>query len=43
LYGGTLLTLVVAPPGSVTPEMTLALARYMISGVFGAGVNAERG
>jgi DNA-binding transcriptional regulator YbjK len=43
LYGGTLLTLVVAPPGSVTPEMTLALARYMVSGVFGAGVNAERG
>jgi DNA-binding transcriptional regulator YbjK len=33
LYNGTLLTLVVAPPGSVTPEATLALARCLVAGV----------
>jgi hypothetical protein len=35
LYNGTLLTLVVAPPGSVTPEVTLALARCLVAGVLG--------
>jgi DNA-binding transcriptional regulator YbjK len=33
LYNGTLLTLVVAPPGSVTREATLALARSLVAGV----------
>lgn len=33
LYNGTLLTLVVAPPGFVTPEAALALARYLVAGV----------
>lgn len=33
LYYGTLLTLVAAPPGSVTPEATLALARCLVTGV----------
>jgi hypothetical protein len=33
LYNGTLLTLVVAPPGSVTPEVTRGLARCLVTGV----------
>ena len=33
LYNGTLLTLVIAPPGTVTPEATLALARSLVTGV----------
>jgi DNA-binding transcriptional regulator YbjK len=33
LYNGTLMTLVVAPPGTVTPEATLALASCLVSGV----------
>jgi DNA-binding transcriptional regulator YbjK len=33
LYNGTLLTLIVAPPGTVTPEATLALARCLVTGV----------
>ena len=33
LYNGTLMTLVVAPPGTVTPEATLGLARCLVSGV----------
>ena len=33
LYNGTLLTLVVAPPETVTPEATLALARCLVAGV----------
>lgn len=33
LYNGTLLTLVVAPPETVTPEATLALARSLVTGV----------
>jgi DNA-binding transcriptional regulator YbjK len=33
LYNGTLLTLIVAPPGTVTPEVTLALARCLVTGV----------
>jgi DNA-binding transcriptional regulator YbjK len=37
LYSGTLLTLVVAPPGSVTPEMTFALAQCLVAGVLGQG------
>ena len=40
LYNGTLLTLLVAPPGTVTPEATLALARCLVSGVLPAGVPA---
>jgi DNA-binding transcriptional regulator YbjK len=36
LYNGTLLTLVVAPPDSVTPEATLALARSLVAGVLRA-------
>jgi DNA-binding transcriptional regulator YbjK len=33
LYNGTLLTLVVAPPETVTPEAALALARCLVTGV----------
>jgi DNA-binding transcriptional regulator YbjK len=33
LYNGTLMTLVVAPPGTVTPEATLALASCLVGGV----------
>jgi len=33
LYNGTLLTLIVAPPGSVTPDVTVALARCLVTGV----------
>ena len=33
LYNGTLMTLVVAPPGTVTPEATLALAGSLVRGV----------
>jgi hypothetical protein len=33
LYNGTLMTLVVAPPGTVTAEATLGLARCLVSGV----------
>ena len=36
LYNGTLLTLVVAPPETVTPEVTLALARCLVAGVLHA-------
>ena len=36
LYNGTLLTLVVAPPETVTPETTLALARCLVAGVLSA-------
>lgn len=36
LYNGTLLTLVIAPPGTVTPEAALALARSLVTGVFGS-------
>lgn len=32
LYNGTLLTLVAAPPGTVTPEVTLGLARALVAG-----------
>lgn len=32
LYNGTLLTLVIAPPGSVTPATALALARCFVTG-----------
>jgi DNA-binding transcriptional regulator YbjK len=34
LYNGTLLTLAVAPDGTVTAEATLALARCLVAGVF---------
>jgi AcrR family transcriptional regulator len=37
LYNGTLLTLVIAPPETVTPEATLALARCLVTGVLRAG------
>jgi DNA-binding transcriptional regulator YbjK len=33
LYNGTLLTLIVAPPETVTPEVTLTLARCLVTGV----------
>lgn len=33
LYNGTLLTLIVAPPETVTPEVTLSLARCLVAGV----------
>ncbi len=36
LYNGTLLTLVIAPPGTVTPEATLALARCLVTGALGS-------
>jgi len=36
LYNGTLMTLVVAPPGTVTPEATLALASCLVTGVLEA-------
>lgn len=35
LYNGTLLTLLVAPPGTVSPEAALALARCLVTGVLG--------
>jgi len=35
LYNGTLLTLVVAPPGTVTPQAARALARCLVAGVLG--------
>jgi DNA-binding transcriptional regulator YbjK len=37
LYNGTLLTLVVAPPETVTRAATLALARCLVTGVLQAG------
>ena len=37
LYNGTLLTLVVAPPETVTREATLALARSLVTGVLPGG------
>jgi DNA-binding transcriptional regulator YbjK len=36
LYNGTLMTLVVAPPGAVTAEATLALASCLVTGVLGS-------
>jgi hypothetical protein len=36
LYNGTLLTLAVAPPETVTPQATLALARCLVTGVMEA-------
>jgi DNA-binding transcriptional regulator YbjK len=36
LYNGTLLTLVAAPPETVTPQVTLALARCLVTGVLQA-------
>jgi DNA-binding transcriptional regulator YbjK len=36
LYNSTLLTLIVAPPETVTPEATLALARCLVAGVLSA-------
>jgi DNA-binding transcriptional regulator YbjK len=36
LYNGTLMTLVVAPPGAVTAEATLALARCLVTGALGS-------
>ncbi len=37
LYNGALLTLVVAPPETVTTEATLALARCLVTGVLQSG------
>jgi DNA-binding transcriptional regulator YbjK len=44
LYNGTLLTLLIAPPGTVAPEATLALARCLVTGVLAAlpGVSTAR-
>lgn len=36
LYNGTLLTLIVAPPGTVSRETALALARSLVAGVVAA-------
>jgi hypothetical protein len=36
LYNGTLMTLVVAPPGTVTAGAALALARCLVTGVLGS-------
>jgi DNA-binding transcriptional regulator YbjK len=36
LYNGTLLTLIVAPPGTVSHEMALALSRSLVAGVVAA-------
>jgi DNA-binding transcriptional regulator YbjK len=36
LYNGTLLTLVTAPPEAVTPQLTLTLARCLVTGVLQA-------
>ncbi|HEX7164002.1 MAG TPA: TetR family transcriptional regulator [Trebonia sp.] len=36
LYNGTLLTLVIAPAGTVTPEATHALARCLVTAVVGS-------
>ena len=40
LYNGTLMTLVVAPAGTVTPEAALALARCLVTGALGAVSNS---
>lgn len=37
LYNGTLLSLLVAPPATVTPEAATALARCLVTGVLGSG------
>jgi DNA-binding transcriptional regulator YbjK len=42
LYNGTLLTLIVAPPGTVTPEVTLALARCLVAGTLHALPGPDR-
>jgi DNA-binding transcriptional regulator YbjK len=36
LYNGTLMTLVVAPPGAVTAEAALTLARCLVTGALGS-------
>jgi AcrR family transcriptional regulator len=43
LYNGTLLTLVVAPPETVTPETTLALARCLVTGALQSGTDPSEG
>jgi DNA-binding transcriptional regulator YbjK len=42
LYNGTLLTLVAAPPETVTPQATLALARCLVTGVLHAIPSTSR-
>jgi DNA-binding transcriptional regulator YbjK len=42
LYNGTLLTLVVAPPETVTAEATLALARYLVDGVMRPSADSSK-
>ena len=37
LYNGTLLTLIIAPPQTVTAEATNALARCLVTGALGSG------
>jgi DNA-binding transcriptional regulator YbjK len=39
LYNGTLMTLIVAPPGTVTAEAALALARCLVTGVLRSEVD----
>jgi hypothetical protein len=43
LYGGTLLTLVTAPPEAVTKEGALALARCIVIGGLAGGAGDEAG
>jgi len=43
LYNGTLLTLITAPAGTVTPEATLALARCLVAGVLRSSVPGQVG
>lgn len=40
LYNGTLLTMVAAPPETVTPEAALALARCLVTGVLSAAAGS---
>ncbi|MGH3248990.1 MAG: TetR/AcrR family transcriptional regulator [Trebonia sp.] len=40
LYNGTLLTLIAAPPGTVTREVTFALARCLVTGTLGTAPDA---
>jgi DNA-binding transcriptional regulator YbjK len=43
LYNGTLLTLLIAPPETVTAEGTLVLARFLVTGVMGSRPEAASG
>ena len=41
LYNGTLLTLIVAPPETVTPQVASVLARCLVTGVLHAMPSAQ--